>query len=303
MAPTVISRLARAGRNMDLTWRYVFNLSPTLAYKFNRPSPMGEAARVLTQLNRDGIAITSAAALLGAAPDYDELKAAVTSLEQAQRREIEQLRARASNSDAIGEKTFVFPLLGEYPVLDPKSVYARFALQPTVLQIANSYFGMYTRLRYYNIWHTLTTTSAPRESQLWHQDREDHLILKMFVYFSNVGPSDGPFTYAPGTHRKGHLRRAPAYTLEGNVKRSTDEQMAAVLSPEQWVTGTGAPGTIIFADTRGYHKGGLARDNDRIMYVCMFTSQASQSKEFMQRKGALALPPEKELAFALTLNQ
>jgi hypothetical protein len=298
MTPNAMKKLIRKGRHVGLLWRYLFNLSPTFAYKLNGVQPSGEAARALNQLKRDGIAITSASKLLGSPASYDELSASIENLELEKEAQLADARRQADDPNTIGDKKFVLPLLGENPVFDPLSVYARFALQPAVLQIANAYFGMYTRLRYYNVWHTLTTKSEPRESQLWHRDREDHRILKVFVYFSDVDDGAGPFTYAAGTHRK-RLRHEPSYHLEGHVQRSRDDQMAEVLEPEHWIRAVGPKGTIVFADTRGFHKGGLARNDDRLMYVCMFTSQASQSKDLMRRTQPFSLPREKELAFAL----
>ena len=51
--------------------------------------------------------------------------------------------------------------------------------------------------------------------------------------------------------------------------------MAEVVPAERWVKGTGPRGTLIFADTRGYHKGGLARERDRLLYTCQFLSKAA----------------------------
>jgi hypothetical protein len=303
MAPTALRQLARAGRNFELTWRYVFNLAPTLAYKF-RPGPIsGEAGRVLADLNRNGVAMTSARALLGPDSCYDELATAVDELERDLAERLAAERAAANDFDAIGRKTFMRELLGGRPVLDPDNTYARFALQGPILQIANAYFGMYTRLRYYNVWHTFATQARARESQLWHRDREDHYILKVFVYLSDVDDGAGPFTYAAGSHSKGRLRREPAYFLEGNVKRSYDADMAEVVPEGRWIKAAGPTGTIVFADTHGYHKGGLARERDRIMYTCMFTSQASQSQELLERPGQIAFPPDRERAFALTTRR
>lgn len=297
--PSLLRRVVRAGRNYEWTWRYGFNLAPTVAYRRGRRSLSEEAARVLSDLNRHGVAITSAAALLASDSLFCEVERAVGELEHRLAGELSAARASATSGDTAGQKNFIYELLGRYPTFDPQSIYARFALEQPLLQIANAYFGMYTRLRYYNVWHTFMTRTQARESQLWHRDREDHYILKMFVYISDVDEGAGPFTYAAGSHPKGKLRRDPAYFLEGNVKRSTDSQMAEVVSPERWVKCTGARGTIIFADTRGYHKGGQARERDRIMYTGMFTSQASQSREFLRRTGKFSLPRDKEQAFAL----
>jgi hypothetical protein len=251
---------------------------------------LGEARRVLADLNRDGIAITSARALLGPDSVYDALAAAVTGLECDMAETLAAARAEAEHLDAIGQKSFMAALLGDLPVLDPGLVYARFALQEPILQIANAYFGMLTQLRYYNVWHTFATRGEPRESQLWHRDREDRQILKVFVHLSDVDDGAGPFTYAPATHMKGRMCREPRHFLEGSVRRSDDTQMAEVVRPEQWVKAVGPRGTLVFADTRGYHKGGLAREQDRILYTCMFTSAASQVREWFERPRAIALP-------------
>jgi hypothetical protein len=300
MISSALRKIIKQGRQRELTWRYVFNLAPTLAYRFTRQSLVNEADRVLADLNRNGVAITSVEALLGVNPCYDELSSAVDGLEAGWlSAQLDGARAEA-NHCAIGNKTFIFHLLGENPPLDPASVYARFALQSPILQIANRYFGMFTRLRYYNIWHNFTTRTEARESQLWHYDREDYFILKMFVYLSDVNENCGPFTYAPGTHRKAKLQGEPESFVEGGVKRSDDQQMSRFLPQKDWVQCTGAKGTIVFADTRGYHKGGLAREHDRIMYTCMFTSKASQSQEFLHRTISFPQPENKELAFALS---
>ena len=300
MLPKNLSRLVRAGRKFEFTWRYVFNFQPTIAYQFSSKSVDMEAARVVADLNRNGIAITTAEKLLGTNSCYEELSSAVEGLEGELANQLRMARASADDSDAVGRKTFIAELLGARPILDLTNVYARFALQKPILQIANTYFGMFTRLRYYNIWHTFATQAEARESQLWHRDREDYYILKMFVYLSDVDENAGPFTYAAGSHLKGKLRHEPAYFLEGDVKRTIDSQMAEVVPPERWIKGVGSKGTIIFADTRGYHKGGLARERDRIMYTCMFTSRASQSKEFLMRPERLSVPSDREQAFALS---
>ncbi len=79
--------------------------------------------------------------------------------------------------------------------------------------------------------------------------------------------------YAAGTHSKKKLRREPDCFLEdGYVMRSDDSQMAEFVPPERWAKCVGPKGTIIFADTRGHHKGVGPRARPGIMYTCMFTS-------------------------------
>lgn len=297
MAATALRKFARAGRHFGPTWRCVYNLGPSLAYWFGKRPLSAEASQVLTDLNRDGVAITSVEALLGESACYEELCAAIGCLQGVLSEQITTARVGASSA---GKKTFILEYLGNNPVLDPDGIYARFALQDSILQIANAYLGMYTRLRYFNVWHTFPTEAQARESQLWHRDREDRYILKMFLYMSDVDDGAGPLTYAAGSHAKGRMRREPAYFLESDgVKRTDDAQMAEVSPPENWVKATGRRGTIVFADTHGYHKGGLARERDRLMYLCMFTSPASESQELLKRSMRIAAPPERKRAFAL----
>lgn len=296
MPRTMMRQLTRRARDADFTWRYLLNFRPTLTYKLGGGRPEGEAAAVLADLNRNGVAITSAERLLGDSACYRELASAVDVLERSQADVLEARR----RGGAAAEKNFNHELLGPSPEFDPDSVYARFALQHPILRIANEYFGMLTQLRYYNVWHTFVTRAQPRQSQLWHQDREDRQILKVFVYLSDIDQGGGPFTYAPGTHFKGRVRQQPAYVLEDGVKRSDDGQMGQVVPPECWISGTGPRGTIVFADTRGFHKGGLARERDRIMYLCKFTSQAGGGRGFLSRHSQGAMPRDSAQAFALS---
>ena len=135
---------------------------------------------------------------------------------------------------------------------------------------------MFTKISYFNIWHTFSTPVHARATQLWHRDPEDRYILKVFLYLSDVDDGAGPFTYAAGSHPKAKLRREPAFTSDADgARRSDDGQMAEVVPPGRWVKGTGPRGTLIFADTRGYHKGGLARERDRLLYTCQFLSKAA----------------------------
>ena len=295
------ARVLKACRRRRLTWQYLLNAGPSLGYAMRPRRLAPEAYRIVRDLNRNGIAISSVDALGVEAALFEGVSLEVDNLERASAEELADARRLASSSVEIGSKTFNVELLGSIPALDTQSVFCRLALDRSMLDVANAYFGMFTRLRYFNVWRTFATPGRPRESQLWHQDREDFHIMKVFIYLGDVGRGAGPFTYAPGTHPKGSVSREPRHTLEGGVRRSTDEQMAAVVPPARWIEALGSRGTVIFADTRGYHKGGLARDRDRLMFTCMFTSRASQSKELFDR--SRPLPPLTDPAMAFAVRQ
>jgi Phytanoyl-CoA dioxygenase (PhyH) len=292
-------RLGGSLRQSDFYWRYVANCKPWGAYKLDSTSLNDTQKLVLRCLRRDGIAITTVKDLMLEASLFEQLENAVWTLERTTLSG-DLLRAR-ERVDTPGFKTYLIELLGPCPVLDPNDIFVRVAVQPAVLNLVNTYFGMYTRLRAFNIWHNFPSKKEPRNSQLWHRDPEDHYILKMFVYLTDVNEESGPLIYAPGTHPQGTIKSAPESfkDSETTARRSNDDQMSVVVSKERWITAVGPKGTVVFADTRGYHKGGLVREKDRVLYNCMFTSQASTRSEYFERKLPMPDSPDKALAFAL----
>lgn len=279
----------RSLKKTDLVWRYGSNLSDSLNYKIGGNRLNSFESQIVNKLDTDGIVVTSVDALFEGNSEFQTLDTAVTDLLKTKKTEIEKLKLQV-NDETIGSKTFNLETLGSELTFDADDVFARFALNTSLLNIANAYFRMQVKLRYYNVWYTFASSSTARESQLWHFDREDNYILKLFLYLDDVDEGAGPFTYAPGTHRRGkHRSIKPDFILEDGVRRTTDEQMQAVFPKERWIKGVGKKGTLIFADTRGFHKGGEARTRDRLMYTCMFTSQASESKQLIKYRPGLAM--------------
>lgn len=239
-------------------------------------------AEIVRSLNSDGVVVVPFDNLVTDV-SFCDLKTAATDLVASRAPDISKLKDAAKIDPSIGRKTFNLEMLGSELTFDPTNIFARFALSRSFVNIANSYFRMQTRLRYYNVWYTSASETTARESQLWHFDREDRYILKVFVYLSDVDIGSGPFTYAPGTHKKGRFSSiAPAFFDENGVRRTTDEQMSNVYPPERWRVCTGMKGTVVFADTRGFHKGGEARTSDRLMFTCMYTSPASESRKLIR---------------------
>jgi hypothetical protein len=289
-------------REVGLTWR-LFNLGPTLLYRRSGERPVGEAVRVLADLQRDGVAVSSVSALLGSDDCLVEMQQAAAELERQKADELAATRRAAADRGDVGAKTYLVELLGRIPTADPCSPWARIALAPEVRSVANGYFGMVTQVRDYNVWRNVATDSPLRESQLWHRDwREDHYVLKAFVYLEDVDEGRGPFTYVPGTHVRGQKRVEPPTAMEGTNRRATDDQMAAVAPRSEWLTATGPAGTLLFADTTGWHKGGSARTGDRLLYTCLYGSQAGDKRRRLRPNPELSLAEhDPDTLFALDL--
>jgi hypothetical protein len=272
-AKTGRSKVRLAARRHEFTWRYMLNLVPTVSYTVAKPRLDGERLRVIDELNRNGIAITSAERLFGRRDVFENLRLAVDEVMAANANEIEGTRTMARQNARCEQKPFLLTLLGDHPHLDPRSAYGRFALSPEVTAVAQAYFGMRVVLRHYNVWCNFVTQEPARQSQLWHRDPEDRYILKVFACMTAVDEGNGPFTYAPGTHPKGAVTAEPEFVhKDGKTLRSNDDQVHRLVPRERWVRGVGPAGTVIFADTRGLHKGGLAFERERLLYTAEFTS-------------------------------
>ncbi len=267
----------RLCRKNDFAWRYVANLNAWLEFqKFRTPlSKLQE--RVVGQLVEHGIALTSVAEFLEDVSLFPELERAVEQREAALARTVASSRLRTSVDSEI--KTYLISLFDRKHLFEPSDVYIRLACRPEVVTLVNAYFGMLTKLYYCNVWHNFPMRGEPRESQLWHRDPEDRYILKLFVYLTDVDEGCGPTYYAPGTHARGSIKKIPEASLkkEGPAHnyRTNDAQMEKVVPREKWMAALGPKGTMLFIDTSGFHKGGLVRDKDRILYNCMFNSPAT----------------------------
>lgn len=270
------ARRIRSLRVVQLKWRHLDNRRGLreLARLPTTPTP-GEGDLV-AELRANGIARRAATELLDRPETVDEVLALVADIEASRRDEIDALRQQA---DQVGvHKNYVIDLLALGEPLAPDSPLVRLAADPAVIRVAAGYFGVMPRLRFVNVWRSFRTASAPRRAQLWHQDPEDRHILKVFVYLDDVDEGAGPLHYATGTNRKRLLRRYPRETRFEHDRghRSTDTQMDAALPRERWTVATGPKGTIAFVDTAGFHKGGEARDRERLVFTAMYLSPASK---------------------------
>ena len=214
--------------------------------------------RLLDDLKRDGIAIGRFDDLFGSRELYEELAA------DAHRRAD---RARAEGAHGTERKPYLIKPHPEPFAID--DAYGRTAFHPNVLAIVNRYVRMRTYLLAMDLWLTTPTPGEAIETQLWHRDNDDYMSPKLFVYFTDVTEEDGPFCYAPRTHTIGDRRQAAEMD---ETFRTHDEQMRKIVPEDEWIICTGSAGTVIFADTCGYHKQLKPRGGERLLMVAEYTS-------------------------------
>ena len=226
------------------------------------PAQVAEPAQraLLDQLTYYGFARGTFEELFGEAALFDEAAAQAQGLYEQRGRE------RPSGD---GKATYLAKLATKrYDASDP---FVRIALHPAVLAVANGYLRLRSTLRALELWHTWPTPGEAIQTQLWHRDADDVMNVKLFCYFTDVTVAAGPLTYAPGTHPLGERRTRPEHDEH---LRSTDEQMARVVPRPEWIVLEGGPGTIVFADTCGYHKQLKPEREERLKLVAQYVSSS-----------------------------
>ena len=232
-----VRSLSGRSRNERQEWRERNSERLYEPSELQDPGPRG----LYERLHANGVAIGRFEELFGSRELFDEAAA--------QARQIYDRHLAEPQAASLDDKSFLTSLLGkEFEASDP---FVRIALHPNVLAVVNRYLELRSMLRALELWLSVTTPGPAVQTQLWHRDGDDLMNAKLFVYFSDVGLDSGPFTYAPATHPVGERRELPERNESG---RSTDEQMARVVPGDEWVVCTGEAGTIVLADTCGYHK-------------------------------------------------
>lgn len=164
---------------------------------------------------------------------------------------------------------------GEY-VLDLNNSFLKLSLSSPILNVVNSYLEMLAKFRHYRLQVTIPMPEDMRAyaSQQWHRDPEDKKMVRVFLYLNDVDESAGPFTYLRYSHMGGkHRRLFPQHPPRGTYKLPAD--VDRFIPKDDVKVCTGKAGTIIFCDTSGLHRGGLAKSNKRFMYTNTYTAPAS----------------------------
>jgi hypothetical protein len=178
-----------------------------------------------------------------------------------------ELRRRAGKEFLVRKYAWGVPLALDDPWL-------RAGINPRLLDLANAYLGMWSKLEYVDVWYTPPADSEDRRSsQRWHRDFNDRHLLKAFLYLVDVDESTGPFEYVPKSAPGGELDRLWPWRPLGENYPPDDEFAERV--DGRSVTFTAPKGTIIFCNTAGFHRGGFAEANARVLATWTWDSPAS----------------------------
>jgi hypothetical protein len=150
----------------------------------------------------------------------------------------------------------------------------RLGVNPRLLDVANAYLEMWSKLEYVDVWYTPPVGSQDRRSsQQWHRDFNDRHLLKAFVYLVNVDEATGPFEYVPRSAPGGELAGlwpwrplGDNYPPQEDFAKRIDDRAVAFTAPK---------GTIIFCNTSGFHRGGFATGKPRVLATFTWDSPAA----------------------------
>lgn len=262
-------------------WFYVLNRGPRKRWKtyVNNMQLTAVQARVVSDLKKDGIALSHIDELFGQSPLIKELyEAADYICKNSASQEKIASRERAPHS---AKSDIIVHLFGGYgdtqPSVSLQSPFLRFTLSNELLHAASSYLDMFPLFRMCSFHSTILLPSSSRAvfSQRWHRDPDDKKLVKVFLYLSDVDTQGaGPFTYVKGSHLGGRWRHlypqvppVGSYPPEGALEQ--------IIPRDDILMALGKKGTLIFCDTSGLHKGGYSTGKRRLMYAATFTSQAA----------------------------
>jgi hypothetical protein len=245
---------------------------------FEMPQLDGAQQGVVDCLRRDGIAAVPFGDLFDVAL-WDELEADlapfVRETESAVRDRGDRPAEKKKN-DYLVQRFYSKRQkeLHRFSLGDP---WLRLYASTAMLDIVNSYRGEWTKLSMIDNWFTVPYPRADERiaSQQWHRDPEEEHVVKVFLYFSDVDDEAGPFEYIAGSPPGG--RHGDLWPWGEAARYPPEDELLAATPPVDRLTLTGPAGTMIVADTSGFHRGGFARTKPRILSISRYMSVSAKA--------------------------
>ena len=183
----------------ELHDRLLANAASRRRYGRARPALDAVQQRIVAQLREDGYATLPLAELVpetsvweGLESDAERFVAETEAgLESEREGGAAALRRRPG-------KEFLVRKYSRDVELGLEDPWLRLGVNLRLLDIANSYLGMWSKLEYVDVWYTPPAGEEERRSsQRWHRDFNDRHLLKAFLYLVDVDEQTGPFEYVP----------------------------------------------------------------------------------------------------------
>ena len=276
-------------------------------FEANRPELDSTQAAIVSDLRSQGYSVVSLADLFSTEA-WEQLAADA----QQFTREMEDVleggtepkkRKKAKPGKPKKEKAFMGRRYKKVP-LTLDSPWLRLGTSERMLAIVNTYLEMWAKLTYADQWYSPARGSEAGRvgSMRWHRDYNDQHLVKVFAYLCDVDEGTGPLEYVPGSARGGPYASEWPWEPAGENYPSAEEFEQRI--PDAAVKSFTAPrGSMIFANTSGFHRGGFATEKPRDIWVYNYVSPAALvalvERNFDARNGELGHLTEVQ-RFALT---
>ncbi|MDW8338986.1 MAG: hypothetical protein RMM28_07615 [Thermoleophilia bacterium] len=237
------------------------------------PELDGVQRRVVAELDAQGFSLLTFSELFDGDALWEEIAAQgerfVAETEAGLASDRELLRVREG-------KEFVVRLHSYGVDLDLSDPWFRACASRRMLDIANSYLGLWSKLEYVDLWYSVPQPAEATRisSQRWHRDFNDRKLVKAFLYLVDVDERTGPFQYAAGSAPGGPYGDAWPWRPLGENYPPEDE-LERRIPREAIHTFTGPRGTLLFCNTAGFHRGGFATGRPRVLATATYSSPAS----------------------------
>jgi len=270
------------------------NRKSRASFEADRPELDDVQRRILADVGESGFSTVTFDDLFADPQHWGELEAMrdlfVSETEADLAKGGEHVRVRAG-------KEFVVRLHSYGVALGLDDPWFRAVASRRLLDIANTYLEMWSKLEYVDVWYSVPQPADAERvsSQRWHRDYNDKHLLKVFCYLADVDEKMGPFQYVPGSQPSGPYADAwPWQPLGQNYP--TEEELETLVPASAIKTFTAPKGTLIFCNTAGFHRGGFSTTDPRVLATATYSSPASlasltvRSYSFADAPAALDAP-------------
>jgi Phytanoyl-CoA dioxygenase (PhyH) len=187
--------------------------------------------------------------------------------------------AKKGKKKGLGKGDYIMRLHGkDVPTLAPDDPWLKLGISDHMLDVVNSYFGLWSKLTYVDLWYTPPAEPGVERvsSQRWHRDYNDERLVKVFIYLTDVDETTGPLEFVIGSTPNGEYGQVWPWRPVSNDLYPPQDEFDERIPKSAQVALTAPEGSMIFCNTSGFHRGGYATgDRPRVMAVYNYSSPAS----------------------------
>lgn len=262
-------------------WSLLGNPASHRAFVRSHHTLNAKQQQILAELNENGVSICHIDELFQDPGLWsrlsEQMRAFVesTRVQSAIQQEKKAFEA-AKDPNAVSHYIQTYYDQSQKPMIEACHPLFELATSPEVVDLVNSYLGLWSRLIYFDMWHTVPMMTSTRVlSQRWHRDPEDCKKIRIFLYYKEVDEEAGPMEYFAGSQMGGPYEHLFPWQDPLNTPYPPEGAIDKAMPPSKHVILKGGPGTLIFCDTAGLHRGGIATTKPRILATAAYVTPAS----------------------------